>query len=87
MILSASCHRDKGNYLDCYYKWSSFCFVFCSSDLPRTTFGFCRDTNRLVDTHELLQAAKAHSLPGLGVCLSRNDLLQILNERLEPTGT
>lgn len=37
--------------------------------------------------HGLLQAAKAHALPGLGVCMSRNDLLQALNERLEHTGT
>ncbi|XP_050933557.1 methyltransferase-like protein 25 [Lates calcarifer] len=51
----------------------------------RTTFGFCSDTNRLVDTHELLQAAKAHSLPGLGVCWSRDELLQALREsRSEP---
>lgn len=59
----------------------------CSSDLPGTTFGFCSHTNRLVDMHGLLQAAKAHALPGLGVCMSRNDLLQALNERLEHTGT
>ncbi|XP_062299748.1 methyltransferase-like protein 25 [Scomber scombrus] len=43
-----------------------------------TTFGFCNDSNRLVDTHALLQAAKAHSLPGLGVCMSRDELLQAL---------
>ncbi|XP_047431325.1 methyltransferase-like protein 25 [Mugil cephalus] len=42
------------------------------------TFGFCSDTNRLVDTHELLQAAKSRSLPGLGVCMSRDELLQEL---------
>ncbi|CAG5927529.1 unnamed protein product [Menidia menidia] len=40
-----------------------------------TTFGFCIDSNQLVDTHELLQAAKAHSIPGLGVCASRDELL------------
>ncbi|KAF0029747.1 hypothetical protein F2P81_018852 [Scophthalmus maximus] len=45
-----------------------------------TTFGFSRDTNRLADTHELFQAAKAHSLPGLGVCWSRDELLQVLRE-------
>ncbi|KAM3588151.1 uncharacterized protein V6R79_022744 [Siganus canaliculatus] len=44
----------------------------------RSTFGFCSDTHRVVDTHELLQAARAHSLPGLGVCMSRNELLQAL---------
>ncbi|XP_023284920.1 methyltransferase-like protein 25 isoform X1 [Seriola lalandi dorsalis] len=51
----------------------------------KTTFGFCSDTNRLVDIHELLHAAKAHSLPGLGVCWSRDELLQALREnRSEP---
>uniref|UniRef100_A0A8C4IDN8 Methyltransferase like 25 n=1 Tax=Dicentrarchus labrax TaxID=13489 RepID=A0A8C4IDN8_DICLA len=52
----------------------------------RTIFGFCNDTNRLVDTHELLQAAKAHSIPGLGVCMSRDELLQALREKGEDTG-
>ncbi|XP_038594442.1 methyltransferase-like protein 25 [Micropterus salmoides] len=51
-----------------------------------TTFGFCNDTNRLVDTRELLQAAKAHSLPGLGVCMSRDELLQALREKREENG-
>ncbi|KAM3859049.1 putative methyltransferase-like protein 25 [Diretmus argenteus] len=45
-----------------------------------TTFGFCDDTKRLIDTRELLQAAKACSLPGLGLCLSRDELLQYLRE-------
>ncbi|XP_030575587.1 putative methyltransferase-like protein 25 [Archocentrus centrarchus] len=45
-----------------------------------TTFGFCNDTKRLVDTQELVQAAKAHSLPGLGFCMSREELLQDLRE-------
>ncbi|XP_071358617.1 probable methyltransferase-like protein 25 [Trachinotus anak] len=52
----------------------------------RTTFGFCSDTKRLVDTHELLQAAKAHSLPGLGVCWSRDELLQALRENRSESG-
>ncbi|XP_077400405.1 putative methyltransferase-like protein 25 [Vanacampus margaritifer] len=47
----------------------------------RTTFGFCQDTNRLVDIHELLRTAKAHSLPGLGVCMSRDDLLDALRRK------
>ncbi|XP_035002914.2 methyltransferase-like protein 25 isoform X1 [Hippoglossus stenolepis] len=47
-----------------------------AKDPPRTTFGFCCETNRLVDIHELLRAARAHSLPGLGVCWSREELLQ-----------
>lgn len=82
-------HRNK-------YKVLQSCTEFCSTLLillcmssqteqSRTTFGFCSDTNRLVDTHELLQAAKAHSLPGLGVCWSRDELLQALREsRSEP---
>ncbi|KAM8740519.1 putative methyltransferase-like protein 25 [Acanthopagrus schlegelii] len=51
-----------------------------------TTFGFCRDTNRLVDAQELLRAAWAHSLPGLGVCMSRDELLQALRENRGHTG-
>lgn len=45
---------------------------------PRTTFGFCIDSNQLVDIHELVQAAKVHSLPGLGVSMSRDELLREL---------
>ncbi|XP_041637315.1 methyltransferase-like protein 25 [Cheilinus undulatus] len=51
-----------------------------SKEHSKTTFGFCSDTGRLVDTYELLQAAKAHSLPGLGVCMSRDELLWTLGE-------
>ncbi|XP_068162957.1 probable methyltransferase-like protein 25 isoform X2 [Antennarius striatus] len=50
-----------------------------------TLFGFCSDTHRLIDTHELLQAAKSHSLPDLGVSLSRDELLEILGESREDT--
>ncbi|XP_044041492.1 methyltransferase-like protein 25 isoform X1 [Siniperca chuatsi] len=57
-----------------------------AKEQSRTTFGFCNDTNRLVDTRELLQAAKAHSLPGLGVCMSRDELLQALRESREEIG-
>ncbi|XP_019128885.2 putative methyltransferase-like protein 25 [Larimichthys crocea] len=52
-----------------------------------TTFGFCNATNRLIDIHELLHAAKAHSLPGLGVCMSRDEILQALRENSENPGT
>uniref|UniRef100_A0A3Q4MDT2 Methyltransferase like 25 n=1 Tax=Neolamprologus brichardi TaxID=32507 RepID=A0A3Q4MDT2_NEOBR len=45
-----------------------------------TTFGFCNDTKRLVDTQELVQAAEEHSLPGLGLCMSRENLLQDLRD-------
>uniref|UniRef100_A0A3B4ERR9 Methyltransferase like 25 n=1 Tax=Pundamilia nyererei TaxID=303518 RepID=A0A3B4ERR9_9CICH len=45
-----------------------------------TTFGFCNDTKRLVDTQELVQAAKEHSLPSLGLCMSRENLLQDLRD-------
>uniref|UniRef100_A0A3P9N2F2 Methyltransferase like 25 n=1 Tax=Poecilia reticulata TaxID=8081 RepID=A0A3P9N2F2_POERE len=51
----------------------------------KTTFGFCIHSNRLVDIHVLLVAAKAQSLPGLGVCVSRDELLQSLRgNKLEP---
>ncbi|KAL3048147.1 hypothetical protein OYC64_006843 [Pagothenia borchgrevinki] len=51
-----------------------------AKDQSKTTFGFCNETDRLVDACELLQAARAHSLPGLGVCMSRDELLQALRE-------
>ncbi|KAM9328769.1 putative methyltransferase-like protein 25 [Pholidichthys leucotaenia] len=50
------------------------------TEQTRTMFGFCNDTNRLVDAHELVWAAKALSLPGLELCVSRNELLQNLRE-------
>ncbi|XP_077356858.1 putative methyltransferase-like protein 25 isoform X2 [Festucalex cinctus] len=52
----------------------------------RNTFGFCQDTKRLVDAHELLRTAKAHSLPGLGVCMSRDDLLNALRRKASKQG-
>ncbi|XP_033968298.1 LOW QUALITY PROTEIN: probable methyltransferase-like protein 25 [Pseudochaenichthys georgianus] len=51
-----------------------------AKDQSKTTFGFCNETDRLVDACELLRAARAHSLPGLGVCMSRDELLQALRE-------
>lgn len=39
-----------------------------------------------MDPWELLQAATAHSLPGLGVCISREELLLALGEKTEDTG-
>ncbi|XP_049422199.1 methyltransferase-like protein 25 [Epinephelus fuscoguttatus] len=56
------------------------------TEQSRTTFGFCIDTNRLVDIGELLQAAQAHSLPGLGICISRDELLQALRENRSESG-
>lgn len=40
-----------------------------------------------MDPRELLQAATAHSLPGLRVCMSREGLLLALGEKTEDTGT
>ncbi|XP_076578515.1 putative methyltransferase-like protein 25 [Chaetodon auriga] len=57
-----------------------------AKEQSRTTFGFCNDTHRLLDACELLQAAKAHALPGLGVCMSRDELLQALRESRELMG-
>ena len=54
------------------------CIIF--TETPKTIFGFCEGTHRLVDIHTLLEAAKAHSLPGLGVCLSREQLMQSLRK-------
>ncbi|TNM91362.1 hypothetical protein fugu_019742 [Takifugu bimaculatus] len=51
-----------------------------------TTFGFCNDTNRLVDAQELLQAATTHSLPGLQVCMSRDELLLALGGKTGDAG-
>ncbi|XP_064795439.1 methyltransferase-like protein 25 isoform X2 [Oncorhynchus masou masou] len=50
----------------------------CSGTAKKITFGFCDDSKRLVDVAELLEAAYAHSLPGLGVCVGRTELLQSL---------
>ncbi|XP_049616570.1 probable methyltransferase-like protein 25 [Syngnathus scovelli] len=47
----------------------------------KTSFGFCQDTNRLVDAHNMLRSAKAHTLPGLGVCMSRDELLEALRQK------
>ncbi|XP_056434576.1 LOW QUALITY PROTEIN: methyltransferase-like protein 25 [Gadus chalcogrammus] len=51
-----------------------------TDETPKTTFGFCERTHRLVDIHTLLEAAKALSIPGLGVCLSRKQLMQSLRK-------
>lgn len=51
-----------------------------------TTFGFCNDTKRLVDAQDLLRAATAHSLPSLGVCMSREELLVALGEKAGGAG-
>ncbi|XP_008313882.1 putative methyltransferase-like protein 25 [Cynoglossus semilaevis] len=59
---------------------------FKRKDDSRSIFGFCPDTQRLVDAHELLRAATAHSLPGLGVCWSRDELLQTLREEKLESG-
>lgn len=40
-----------------------------------------------MDPQELLQATTANSLPGLGVCMSREELLLALGEKTEDTGT
>ncbi|XP_030640115.1 putative methyltransferase-like protein 25 [Chanos chanos] len=44
----------------------------------KATFGFCNESKKLVDVSALVKAAKDRSLPGLGVCLSRTDLLKYL---------
>ncbi|KAM9823962.1 putative methyltransferase-like protein 25 [Neosynchiropus ocellatus] len=48
-----------------------------------TTFGFCNRTHRLVDPHQLLQAARAHSLPDLGLCLSRDEFLRTMRRHTQ----
>ncbi|XP_077450048.1 putative methyltransferase-like protein 25 [Stigmatopora argus] len=57
-----------------------------ATEQSKSTFGFCPDTNRLVDVHELLREAKAHSLPALGVCLSRDELLEALGHKSSELG-
>ncbi|XP_029017121.1 methyltransferase-like protein 25 [Betta splendens] len=52
-----------------------------------TMFGFCKETKQLVDIHELLLTAKSLSLPGLEVCLSRDELLQTFRENMSESGT
>ncbi|XP_067247843.1 methyltransferase-like protein 25 isoform X2 [Chanodichthys erythropterus] len=43
-----------------------------------TTFGFCNASKKLVDISALLRAAKSHCLPGLGVCMQLEELMQNL---------
>ncbi|XP_026778570.3 methyltransferase-like protein 25 [Pangasianodon hypophthalmus] len=43
-----------------------------------TSFGFCDVSKKLVDVSALLRAAEAHSLPGLGVCVQRQTLMDTL---------
>ncbi|KAI5617932.1 methyltransferase-like protein 25, partial [Silurus asotus] len=43
-----------------------------------TTYGFCDVSKKLVDVPALLRAAEAHSLPGLGVCVQRQRLMETL---------
>uniref|UniRef100_A0A672NSZ6 Methyltransferase like 25 n=1 Tax=Sinocyclocheilus grahami TaxID=75366 RepID=A0A672NSZ6_SINGR len=45
-----------------------------------TTFGFCNVSKKL-DISALLRVAKAHCLPGLGVCMQLEDLMQNLRWR------
>ncbi|XP_036419729.1 methyltransferase-like protein 25 isoform X2 [Colossoma macropomum] len=42
------------------------------------SFGFCDATKKLVDVEALLRAAKTHSLPGLGVCVQREAVMDTL---------
>lgn len=46
----------------------------------QTTFGFCSNSHSLVNIDELLHAAMMLSLPGLGICLSRDELLQSIQQ-------
>ncbi|KAK7886157.1 hypothetical protein WMY93_025778 [Mugilogobius chulae] len=46
----------------------------------QATFGFCAETHRLVNIYEMLRATKMHSLPGLGICLSREELVLFLQK-------
>ncbi|KAK3517761.1 hypothetical protein QTP70_018333 [Hemibagrus guttatus] len=51
-----------------------------------TSFGFCDVSKKLVDVLALLRAAEAHSLPGLGVCVQRQslmDTLRVMDGRLQ----
>ncbi|KAK2832251.1 hypothetical protein Q7C36_015713 [Tachysurus vachellii] len=43
-----------------------------------TSFGFCDVSKKLADVSALLRAAEAHSLPGLGVCVQRETLMDTL---------
>ncbi|KAL1275607.1 hypothetical protein QQF64_035230 [Cirrhinus molitorella] len=47
-------------------------------DKENTTFGFCNVSKKLVDISALLRAAKGHCIPGLGVCMQLEDLVQNL---------
>ncbi|XP_062861066.1 methyltransferase-like protein 25 [Trichomycterus rosablanca] len=45
-----------------------------------SSFGFSDVSKKLVDVEALLRAAEAHSLPGLGVCVHRQTLMDTLKQ-------
>uniref|UniRef100_A0A3B4A476 Methyltransferase domain-containing protein n=1 Tax=Periophthalmus magnuspinnatus TaxID=409849 RepID=A0A3B4A476_9GOBI len=51
------------------------------------TFGFCPESHRLVNIFEMLEAARMHSLPGLGICLSREELLLSMQQICSNSGS
>ncbi|RXN36493.1 methyltransferase 25 [Labeo rohita] len=51
---------------------------FTQREKENITFGFCNASNKLVDISALLRATKAHCIPGLGVCMQLEDLMQNL---------
>ncbi|XDV24743.1 hypothetical protein PO909_028826, partial [Leuciscus waleckii] len=52
--------------------------VFLLLEKENITFGFCNASKKLVDISALLRAAKAHSFPGLGVCMQLEELMENL---------
>ncbi|XP_072311169.1 probable methyltransferase-like protein 25 [Eucyclogobius newberryi] len=60
----------------------------CKEDEERQdTFGFCPESHRLVNIHEMLNAARMLSLPGLDTCLSREELLLSVRQICSDSGS
>jgi len=55
-----------------------FIVTFLLLEKENTTFGFCNASNKLVDISALLRAARAHSIPGLGVSMHLEELMENL---------
>uniref|UniRef100_A0AAV2IWY9 Methyltransferase domain-containing protein n=1 Tax=Knipowitschia caucasica TaxID=637954 RepID=A0AAV2IWY9_KNICA len=61
------------------------------NEVFQATFGFCPKSHHVLNIFELLKAAKMHSLPGLGICLSKEEqrlcIQQICSNSYSSTGS
>ncbi|XP_055010000.1 methyltransferase-like protein 25 isoform X2 [Boleophthalmus pectinirostris] len=59
----------------------------CKENGEQSTFGFCPESHHLVKISEMLEAARMHSLPGLGICFSREELLLSVQKNCSNSGS